>query len=225
MDRTFSRFANARLSENCHQAVRFHFQVLNQLVTLKIYTEMIKTQPAAGLCVFRNPKRSCCGEYLPDGVKLCSPWHRIFARFGLEDLIVVHRFPVHDREREGTRLISLSHSRNRETPINQISCFILGHRRSSKVILGHPGHLTHDPGSKQCRSSLCLKGGGHVTASVSLSRLDSDLGGGLRPWVLFQHESMKLTGTFRPAGLHSKAASRPPGGGCYRGTKASSHGR
>lgn len=80
---------------------------------------MIKTQPAEG-CVYSGNKSEAVQLYLPDGVKICSPWHRIFARFVLEDLIVVHRFPVHDRESERTRLISLSHSKNTERQIKQI---------------------------------------------------------------------------------------------------------
>lgn len=61
--------------------------------------------------------------YLPDGVILCPPWHRIFARLGLKDLIVVHRFPVHDGESEGARLISLSHSKSTEMQIKQVYTF------------------------------------------------------------------------------------------------------
>lgn len=96
--------------------------------------EMIKTQPAQG-CVYSGNKSEAVEQYLPDCVKICSPWHRIFARFGLEDLVVVHRFPVHDRESKRTRLISLSHSKNTERRIKQIysSRFILDHQ----IIVAH----------------------------------------------------------------------------------------
>lgn len=48
--------------------------------------------------------------YLPDCVKLCSLWHEVFPWLVLEDLIVVHCFPVHHGQSISPRLLSVSHS-------------------------------------------------------------------------------------------------------------------
>ncbi len=57
------------------------------------------------------------GLYLPDCVKLCSLWHEVFPWFVLDDLIVVHSFPVDHRESKSTMLLSVSNSEKQKTSV------------------------------------------------------------------------------------------------------------
>lgn len=52
---------------------------------------------------------------LPDCVKLCSLWHGVFPRFVLEDLVMVHRLPVHHGESKTARLLSVSNPEKPKT--------------------------------------------------------------------------------------------------------------
>lgn len=99
---------------------------------------------------------------------------------------MVHRFPVHDRESERTRPISLSHSENREMQISLIyssSCILgrqilVGHRENraatARLSWGHPPD-----------TCLRVQTSYFVTPDVCLSRLESGLGGRLCPLAAF----------------------------------------
>lgn len=104
---TFSSIAvNTCLSENSHQAIRFHFQIFNQLERLRGQSDLLQRNPSSAtgsLIVWIK-------VYLPDGVKLCSFWYGVLPWFVLDDLVVVHIFPIHHRQGKSTRLLSFSHS-------------------------------------------------------------------------------------------------------------------